>query len=166
MFQDEEFGVELDRDGKLALRQGPQLDSKHAAFYPVVGGTLRRHPRDLSEAQRLFLDLAFRMAVLQIWAERSGKRALLLVEAPEGTVDMAYMVRVGEMIAAFGADGHTIVVSTNLNNDAFLPAVLSKCPKGERQARILNLLSKGNPRAIQRSFSDAFERIITKAVRA
>lgn len=166
LFLDEDCSVELDPDGYHARRRGPQLDPLHAAFYPVVSGVPRYRPEELSEAQRLFVDLAFRMSVLDVWTSMSGRRASLIIEAPEGTVDIAYMVRVAHMLREFSDRGHTVLITTNLNNDAFLPALLAGVDVSERQERILNLLDLGVPRNVQIAHRADFDAIIRKALAA
>lgn len=164
MFLDQKCEVEFDDLGEKAQRPGPQLDPPHSAFYPIVDGVPRNSPESLSEAQGLFMDLAFRMALLDVWHKRTGKTATLVVETPEGSVDIAYMSRVAGMLAAFGEKGHTLIVTTNLNNYEFLPGLLSSTPVNEREGRILNLLDNGNPTPIQLEFIDKFSEIIKASI--
>jgi hypothetical protein len=164
LFLDEECSVELDEHGSHARRRGVGLDPIHASFYPVVSGAARYRPDSLSEAQRLFVDLAFRMAVLDLWAARSNSHCTLLIEAPEGSVDLAYMSRVAGMLREFASRGHTLIITTNVNNDAFLPALFSATPTSERRDRILNLLDLGRPRPVQQEYRKKFDSIIDRTV--
>lgn len=164
LFLDETCTVEFDPEGDKAKRSGPQINPSHAAFYPVLSHKARYRPTDLSEAQRLFVDLAFRMAVLDVWREQTKGSATLIIETPEGTVDIAYMVRVAEMLARFGASGHTVILTTNLNNDALLAGVLKAVPKKSRESRILNLLERGVPRPLQVAHKKRFDKMIKAAI--
>lgn len=164
LFLDETCTVEFDPEGNKAKKGGPQINPSHAAFYPVLSHKARYKAADLSEAQRLFVDLAFRMAVLDVWREQTGGSATLIIETPEGTVDIAYMVRVAEMLARFGASGHTVILTTNLNNDALLAGVLRSVPKKSRAARILNLLERGVPRPLQVAHKKKFDKMIKTAI--
>ncbi len=166
LFLDEECSVELDPEGERAKRRGPQLDPLHAAFYPVVAGTPRYRPDELSEAQRLFVDLAFRMAVLAVWKKRTGQTGTLVFETPEGTVDIAYMVRVADMLRSFSNQGHTVLLTTNLNNQELLAGILRSIPSNQRRSRILNLLEVGTPRPVQREHMEKFNQIIQAAIEA
>lgn len=165
LFLDEPCRVEFDAEGTRATRRGPGIDPPHAAFYPVINGSPRYRPEQLSEAQRLFVDLAFRMALLELWREEANATATLIVETPEGTVDMAYMIRVAQMLRTFASHGHTVIVTTNLNNDSFLPQLLATTPKNERKSRILNLLELGRPRPIQNAHKPWFNSVIRNALK-
>ena len=81
-------------------------------------------------------------------------------------MDAAYMTRVGELIRGFAAEGHTVIVTTNLNNEVFLRELLAKTPREERAARIVNLLELGLPKPVQRGHRKEFNRIIRDAVKA
>lgn len=74
------------------------------------------------------------------------------------------MSRVAGMLAAFSEKGHTLIVTTNLNNYEFLPGLLSSTPVNEREGRILNLLENGNPNPIQLEFIDKFLEIIKASI--
>ena len=84
----------------------------------------------------------------------------MIVETPEGAVDLAYMERVADMLRTFSRQGHTLIVTTNLNNDVFLPELLSAHRKEDRKKRILNLLELGRPRKVQKEHSKRFEAIL------
>jgi hypothetical protein len=100
---DVKFLQAADRPGK----RGPQIKAPHASFVPVISGETRPSAQALSDAQRSFVDLAFRMAVLDVWHQQTKKTVTLIVETPEGAVDLAYMERVATMIRTFGEQGHT-----------------------------------------------------------
>lgn len=162
LFLDESCDVEYDPTGERARRPGPQLDPMHSAFYPVIDELPRYRPEDLSEAQRLFVDLAFRMTLVDVWHSRSKERATLIVETPEGSVDVAYMARVAEMLREFAREGHTLIITTNLNNHEFLPSLMQTTPRKERKQRILNLLKYGSPKKVQVDHSQKFEEILER----
>lgn len=151
LFLDEECQVHFDAEGQFARRQGIPLPAPHSAFFPVIDGIPRPSPEALSEAQRLFIDLAFRMALIDVWNKKTGGKVTLIIETPEGTVDVAYMVRVAEMLRDFAKKGHTLLITTNLNNDDFLPELFTEVAKDSRDKRIINLLELGCPKPIQRS---------------
>ena len=76
---------------ELPGKKGPQVKAPHSAFFPVVSGQIRQSAQALSDAQRSFVDLAFRMAVVEAWRARTKKTMTIIVETPEGAVDIAYM---------------------------------------------------------------------------
>ena len=75
-------------------------------------------------------------------------------------VDLAYMERVATMLRTFSSQGHTLFVTTNLNNDFFLPELLAAYPKAQRMGRILNLIERGRPHKVQKARHAQFEKIL------
>jgi len=163
-YLDEECTIRLDKEAAHAQgKLGAQIKAPHASFYPVISGVARLEPKQLSEAQRLFMDLAFRMALLTVWTKRTTGLATLFIETPEGATDLAYMKRVASMLKVFASSGHSLVITTNINNDAFLPALLSQYPANERPSRVLNMLECGRPHKVQRQEKREFSRVLRKA---
>jgi hypothetical protein len=160
LYLDEPCDVAFLKESELPGKRGPQIKAPHAAFFPVVSGQTRPSAQALSDAQRSFIDLAFRMAVIDVWHQLTKKTVTMIVETPEGAVDLAYMERVATMIRTFADQGHTLIITTNLNNEIFLPEIMAGWPKVERPEHILNLLEKGNPRPVQIAHKDRFNAII------
>lgn len=163
LYLDESCEIVFDPKGEYAVRPGPQLNPLHSSFYPKIDGTVRTKPNSLSEAQRLFVDLAFRMAVVDVWSSYSKKKVFFIIETPEGSVDAAYMARVAEMLRNFANKGHTVLITTNLNNENFLPELLKMVPKAERHDRVLNLLDIGIPHKVQIAYKSEFDAILERA---
>ncbi len=160
LYLDEPCGVAFLNEGALPGKRGPQIKAPHAAFLPVISGETRPSRQDLSDAQRSFIDLAFRMAVVEAWHKKTGQTVTMIVETPEGAVDMAYMDRVASMLRTFANHGHTLLISTNLNNDIFLPELLAAIPKQKRAERLLNLLELGCPRKVQKEYEPYFSKVL------
>jgi len=160
LYLDEPCDVAFLGEGDVPGKRGPQVKAPHKAFYPVISDETRPSAQALSDAQRSFVDLAFRMAVVEVWHKQTHKTVTLFVETPEGAVDIAYMERVAKMLRTFGEQGHTMVITTNLNNDIFLPEVMASRTKAQRPAHVLNLLAEGNPRPVQRAQQERFDRIL------
>lgn len=160
LYLDEPCDVELLEESELPGKRGPQVKAPHAAFFPVISGKTRPSAQALSDAQRTFVDLAFRMAVIDVWHQQTGKTVTLIVETPEGAVDLAYMDRVASMLRTFSNQGHTLVVTTNLNNEYFLPELLAVHQKNQRMERILNLIEQGRPHKVQKEHSRQFKKIL------
>lgn len=167
LYLDEPCDIKFLREKELPARRGSQVKPPHSAFYPVISNEIRPSSQDLSDAQRSFVDLAFRMAVLDVWHQQTGATATLVVETPEGAVDLAYMGRVARMLRVFAKQGHTLLVTTNLNNDVFLPELMSSKPASERKNHILNLLKLGRPRPVQKESGnkERFENILKEVAR-
>ncbi|HEU0037124.1 MAG TPA: AAA family ATPase [Kofleriaceae bacterium] len=165
LFLDEPVEIEFDETGERADRRGPQIDPLHSAFYPIIDGEPRYRAEALSTAQRVFVDLAFRMALLTVWSERKKKSVMMVVETPEGSVDTAYMIRVAEMLRSFADGDNQLLVTTNINNSTFLPELMKKTKAKERRDRILNMLDVGNPRPVQKKHRPEFDAVLERAVK-
>lgn len=163
-FLDETVEIYFDETGARADRRGPQIDPLHSAFYPVIDGEPRYRPEALSTAQRVFVDLAFRMALLTVWSDRKKKSVMMVVETPEGSVDTAYMIRVAEMLRSFAMAENQLLVTTNINNSTFLPELMKKTKAKERRERILNMLDVGSPRPVQKKHRPEFDEVLERAV--
>lgn len=77
----------------------------------------RSRADDVSESQRFFLDIALRMALAEFM---SPKGATLLIDTPEGSLDITYEARAGQMFSEFAARGNAILMTANLRSSALL----------------------------------------------
>lgn len=91
-----------------------------------VRGTKRYSLHHLSESQRFFLDIALRMAIIKFISDPAAKGSLFL-DTPEGSLDIAYEKRAGDMLAKFVAAGHRVVMTANLNSSNLLLALARSC---------------------------------------
>lgn len=78
-----------------------------------MGGQLRLQPEDVSESQRFFIDIALRMALTEFM---STGPATLLIDTPEGSLDIAYEARAGIMLASFVEQGNRLLMTANLRS--------------------------------------------------
>jgi hypothetical protein len=162
LYLDEPCDVAFLSEAELPGRRGPQVKAPHAAFFPVISGQTRPSAQALSDAQRSFVDLAFRMAAIDVWHQTTKQTTTMIIETPEGAVDIAYMERVASMMRTFGKQGHTMIITTNLNNTIFLPEVMAHWPKDARRNHILNMLEEGSPRQVQIDHKGHFDEILKK----
>jgi hypothetical protein len=160
LYLDQRCDVAFLSEADLPGKRGPQVKAPHAAFFPVVSGQTRPSAQALSDAQRSFIDLAFRMAVIDVWHQMTKQTSTMIIETPEGAVDIAYMERVARMMRTFGEQGHTMIITTNLNNTIFLPEVMAHWPKDARRRHILNMLEVGRPRQVQIDHKQHFDKIL------
>jgi predicted nuclease with TOPRIM domain len=93
-----------------------------------VGGNARRQQQQLSESQRFFLDIALRMALTEHMSDPAS-RGGMYIDTPEGSLDIAYEKRAGDMLAMFAEAGHRIVMTANLNSSQLLLALGRRCGK-------------------------------------
>ncbi|MGF0335794.1 hypothetical protein [Ectopseudomonas toyotomiensis] len=96
-----------------------ELEHRHGANSSGFGlrlrmkDQLRTTPDKLSESQRFFLDIALRMALSEFMSD-SG--STLIIDTPEGSLDIAYEARAGAMLAKFAADKNAIIMTANLRS--------------------------------------------------
>jgi hypothetical protein len=112
------IGLELDafleRESPTTFRLGLE-----------VQGTRRRTTTQLSESQRFFLDIALRMALAK---QMTGDgQAGMVIDTPEGSLDIAYEARAGSMFAEFVMAGHQIVMTANINASQLLLRLAATC---------------------------------------
>lgn len=74
--------------------------------------SLRPRPEDVSESQRFFIDIALRMALAEYMSDGP---ATLLIDTPEGSLDIAYEARAGSMFANF-ASQNRIMMTANIRS--------------------------------------------------
>ena len=88
----------------------------------------RRAEDQLSESQRFFLDIALRMALV---AEMSSAEqpGTMYIDTPEGSLDIAYEARAGDMLGTYARDGHTLIMTANINTSKLLERLALKCGK-------------------------------------
>lgn len=91
-----------------------------------VRGNARRKESQLSESQRFFIDIALRMALAQHISQPDAL-ATLFIDTPEGSLDIAYEKRAGQMFADFVASGHDLLMTANLNSSRLLKTLAEAC---------------------------------------
>ena len=89
-------------------------------------GHTRRENFQLSESQGFFLDIALRMALAQYMSE-PGSEAVLFIDTPEGSLDIAYEARAGLMFAQFVESGHDLLMTANINSSQLLRRLANEC---------------------------------------
>ncbi len=109
------IGVDLD----IRVEFRTSVSNPGINFTLIVKGNERYNDFQLSESQRFFLDIALRMALVEFSSASSGK-GTLLIDTPEGSLDIAYESRVGQMFSAFVGTGHRIIMTANINSSQIL----------------------------------------------
>lgn len=145
--------------GRAVLFPSFGLDMSGSDF----GVPVRRSgPNDVSESQREFIDLAFRMALMRT----AGSGAVgLVVDAPEASLDAVFARRAGETLLRFGAkSGSTVVVTSNLLEGNLLPTLIAGiAATAERRSRLVDLFEVARPTAAveaERTAYDALRRTV------
>lgn len=92
------------------------ITSKAASFKLDINDSQRKQSHQLSESQRYFIDIALRMALIQM----GTYSATLLIDTPEGSLDIAYESRAGKMFANFSKQGFGLILTANINTSQLL----------------------------------------------
>lgn len=143
-------------DCQLILKQQTIRFIPRIIFMPKISGLERGSIYSVSESQRFFLDQAFRMAIIHFLSDEiEGFNTFFITETPEGSLDLAYEEQVAKMFKVFAKSNNNIVFTSNLNSSNFLNKIFDDIEIPE--ARILNMLKKGNPTLIQKNYSEIFE---------
>jgi DNA repair exonuclease SbcCD ATPase subunit len=113
----------------LGLDLDIQMQPKSPAGLTLVlqvKSSPRMKRTELSESQRFFVDIALKMALAQFMSSPTNK-ATMYIDTPEGSLDIAYEKRAGEMFAKFTKQGHGIVMTANINTSRLLLAMAASC---------------------------------------
>ena len=97
-----------------------------------MSGQLRQRPDEMSESQRFFIDIALRMALVEFMT--SGD-ATLLIDTPEGSLDIAYEARAGQMFSKFIERGNRIIMTANLKSSQLIMRLAQLC-RSERMEMV------------------------------
>lgn len=137
-------------------------------------GTPREDTGSVSESQKEFIELAFRMAVL---SASTGKHACtLIIETPEANLDAVFIPKAGAALNDFAlkreGERSTIIASSNLNGSQMIPALLGLLDshgtatnlETDVSENVLNLLDFAAKSAALREFSAEYQTQFDKAM--
>ena len=129
------------------------------------GFILRRDASDVSESQRELIDLAFRLALVEVF----GGSCTFVMETPEASLDGVAMDRVGRALAEFGAKGdNRLVVTSNLTNAGIITALFNGSDTNvgaqDRTSRVLNLLKVAEPNRALVADRERYQVLLNEAV--
>ncbi|MGA3562127.1 AAA family ATPase [Melissospora conviva] len=120
----------------------------------------------VSESQREFIDLAFRMALMQVSA--SDGRGSLVIDAPESSLDAVFAPRAASVLLKFGnpSTGNNLLVTSNLVDGSLIPALLKGAGIDQpTDSRVVNLFQVASPTAAIRQLRHEYDQALTRAFR-
>lgn len=107
----------------------------------------RDSPEQVSESQREFIDLAFRMALVRVGSQ--SQTSTIIIDAPESSLDAVFVNRAAKVLASFANANSTnrLLVTSNLAAGKLIPAMLKAAEDNprERFGRIVDLFNAGVP---------------------
>jgi predicted RNA-binding Zn-ribbon protein involved in translation (DUF1610 family) len=134
-------------------------------FVPKFQGHVRSTEQSCSEAQRFFLDIAFRMAMMEVATEATATQTSFVCETPESALDISYIDNVITMFDRFEQNGHRFLLTTNVQRGGVAEGLIGGTPIAERSQRVINLLSIGRLSDVQRN-SKALASVASKIMKA
>lgn len=119
----------------LDLNIYSKIKGKDIVLIFEMKNTARTAAYQLSESQRFFLDIGLRMA-LAVHLSKKGSEATLLIDTPEGSLDIAYENRVGKMFAEFVTEfKQHIIMTANINASQLLVSLAEQCKEKKMKFR-------------------------------
>lgn len=121
----------------------------------------RDGPDQVSESQREFIDLAFRMALIQVAAP--DKAATILIDAPESSLDAVFVRRAAGVLARFANSNpaNRLIATSNLAAGKLIPAMLNAAESdpSRRRERIVDLFELGVPTRAMQELNDEYQEL-------
>ena len=141
----------MDLDIKL------QRDKQVQKLVLELQNSARTESFQLSESQRFFLDIALRMSIA-IYLATPTNPAFMLIDTPEGSLDIAYENRVGKMFANFILEyKQNIIMTANINASQLLISVAEIC--GNNKMNFKRMLDWTDLSPIQKEGEFLFEKV-------
>ncbi|PZW71311.1 AAA domain-containing protein [Pseudomonas sp. URMO17WK12:I1] len=161
-FLQEQVSVSFNNETPFKLATGAQEVHIPSFTINMTSGTHkiaheRRTSNSVSESQKEFLDLAFRMTLLDIVGQEGP--TMLVIETPEASLDSWFMRRAAELMRRFapelGGNKRKVFATSNVNGTLMIPALLGlvgddgsiKKLTREREHHFVNLLKLTPPPA-------------------
>lgn len=121
----------------------------------------RSGPEQVSESQREFIDLAFRMALIS--AAGIDKCGSILIDAPESSLDAVFVSRAANVLSRFAKQSseNRLVITSNLVSGNLIPHLLQDCcnSKEDMISRVIDLLQIAAPTAAVRELRKEYDEI-------
>lgn len=132
--------------------------------------TLRHDSSEVSESQREFIDLAFRMALFDA-VKGAKQNAMLVIETPEASLDTVFVEKASRLLRRFAVDDNNVVIaSTNINGSDMIGSLLGLNTPGRKTVAkdikpfLINLLEEAAPNAALRENGARYRDDLAKAL--
>lgn len=120
---------------------------------PKFDDEIRKSAEDCSEAQRFFLDIAFRMSLIILNKELTGESGTFICETPESALDISYVKNVVKMFCQF-MDNNSLILSNNLQRLGLAQELTAVWDRDNTS--IFDLLEHGKLSEVQKNSSELF----------
>lgn len=162
----------LGQEGDLLAFPNFQVQMTSATSPKV--GIVRSNDSQVSESQKEFVDLAFRMALFDA-VRQPGDGVMLVIETPEASLDTVFVDRAGELLRKFANENsgqHNVVLaSSNLTHANMVRSLLGIDDLSKKQVakevpkRLINLMEEAAPNASVRNNRSAYEKELARSLR-
>lgn len=123
----------------------------------------RSEPNQVSESQREFIDLAFRMTLMTVGT--THHRGSLIIDAPESSLDAVFVRRAATVLSRFaqGEGDNRLLITSNLIEGDLIPELLRLAKvRSARDRRVVDLLSVAAPTMATTQHHDEYARVRTE----
>ncbi|MEV4281653.1 AAA family ATPase [Actinoplanes xinjiangensis] len=124
----------------------------------------RSGAEQVSESQREFIDLAFRMALMNV-AGLNGV-GTLVIDAPESSLDAVFAPRAADVLMKFGVPeaGNRLIIASNLVDGQLMPTLVDLAGiESKHDSRVVDLFKIASPtaaiRTLRQEYMDALDHI-------
>jgi len=156
----------------------------HVSMTSALSGGVGR-PRiskdHVSESQKEFIDLAFRMALVEALA--AGEGAMIVLETPEASLDQVFAVRAGALFGRFAHGrgvGNRLIATSNVTEGPMIGAMLGVhpdpleqgpasaqphfVPPADRPGHVIDLLHLAAENAALQHHREVYESALRRAI--
>ena len=142
----------------------PKRKGRNFVLVFEMKDTARTASHQLSESQRFFLDIALRMS-LAVYLSNLNNPSTMLIDTPEGSLDIAYENRVGIMFAEFVKEyEQNIIMTANINASQLLVSLAEKC--GSKNMKFRRMLEWTELSDIQKEGEHLFNKVYSNIEQA
>ncbi len=130
----------------------------------LSGATRRERAEQVSESQREFIDLAFRMALVSIAGE--GGSGTLIMDAPESSLDAIFAPRAARVLTGFGKAnlGSRVIITSNLVEGLLIPTIAEELGIVDADdPHVVNLFDIAAPTGALRQHEDEYREALGRA---
>ncbi|RUO69692.1 hypothetical protein [Idiomarina ramblicola] len=120
-----------------------------------LDGVSRGQGYHFSESQRFFIDIALKMSLLK-FSTKPDESVTMLLDTPEGSLDIAYEEMVGEMFYNFVSSGKSLFFTANINSSEILKELAAKCT--EENMQLERMLSWSDLSSVQKKAESKFDK--------
>lgn len=108
-------------DINLILKEINNYHRAEFQFILQIDESDRLFVHQLSESQKFFIDIALRMAfIIYIRKQNKNNGGFLLLDTPEGSLDIAYETNAGVMLCKYTSNGTQLLMTANINSSGLL----------------------------------------------